>query len=373
MQTDKGTSLPSDAQEGQQEPTLEKTSQTTNTSASADVNNHPDPAHPNKAGDESVAAHSRGGPSTTDNLGAGANPLKPSGTGRGFHTSAFRRAAGGAPVEDQSAQHPGKSGHEHLENPTLSEEVVHADRAPVDPLKAKHTTGSASASAQSAVDEAKSTASKVTDAVKDVAGKVADAVGAGNSQKRSYHSSAVRRAPGGKPAEEQSAQHPGKSGHDHLENPSMSEEGVHADRTSKDPLPDQKKASTKKEKGEGSGAGKVSASAPVSTTMTTTTTSSVEDLPDGEATRRSMERESRAAFPFSLSSLRARARRKSCRSGRCSVLTPLFPAHRRRDDVLICRQPPQRLPPSSLPRIHPLTTALEGRPSSPSSSRRATA
>lgn len=76
--------------------------------------------------------------------------------------------------------------------------------------------------------------------------------GSSSPQKRSYHSSAVRRAPenpeGSKPVEEQSAQHPGQSGHDHLENPSMSEEDVHADRTGADPLPGDKKPSRQDQK-----------------------------------------------------------------------------------------------------------------------------
>ncbi|GAA5938100.1 hypothetical protein JCM3775_005341 [Rhodotorula graminis] len=210
---------------------------------------------------------------------------------RGFRTTALARNAS-KPVEEQSAQHPGKSGHDHLENPSLSEEAVHADRAPVDPIQdvkvggspsasdsAAAAASSASSTARSAVDEAKSTAQSAMDAVKDVAGKVADAVGAG--QKRSYSSSAVRRAEGGKPVEEQKAQHPEKSGHDHMEKPSRAAEEVHADRSSKDPLPDHKKASTKTE---GASTNKVSGG-----------TVDKDQLPDGEATRRSMERESRSA------------------------------------------------------------------------------
>ncbi|GAA5822381.1 hypothetical protein JCM3770_002372 [Rhodotorula araucariae] len=191
-------------------------------------------------------------PSTSDRLGAGANPLKPSGVGRGMHTSAVAR--GGKPVGEQSAQHPGKSDIDHLENPSLSEEFVHADRDAADPLKGKKGSkgavgGAAASATTNATEQAKGVAGKVADAVKGAASTVADAVGAG--QKRGYHASAVRAAPGGKPVEEQSAQHPGKSGHDHLDNPSLSEEGVHADRSPKDPLPDQHKASTKKETGKG--------------------------------------------------------------------------------------------------------------------------
>ena len=219
---------------------------------------------------------------------------------RGFRTTALARKAS-KPVEEQSAQHPGKSGHDHLENPSLSEEAVHADRAPVDPIQnvkvggspsvsdsAAAAASSASSTARSAVDEAKSTAQSAMDAVKDVAGKVADAVGAGSGQKRSYSSSAVRRAEGGKPVEEQKAQHPEKSGHEHMEKPSRAAEEVHADRSSKDPLPDHKKASTKQEGG-------------ASTNKVSGGTVDKDQLPDGEATRRSMERESRPASVLRLS------------------------------------------------------------------------
>ena len=193
-----------------------------------------------------------------------------------FSSTSLRAA--GKPVEEQSAQHPGKSDIDHLENPSLSEEVVHADRDAADPLKGKKASkaaSSAGSAAQSAADQAKGVAGKVADAVKGAAGTVADAVGAG--QKRGYHASAVQRAPA-KPAEEQSAQHPGKSGHDHLDNPSLSEEGVHADRSPKDPLPEQHKASTKRDKGE-----------PVAKNHVST---GKDDLSDGDATLRSMELES---------------------------------------------------------------------------------
>ncbi|GAA5903668.1 hypothetical protein JCM8208_003651 [Rhodotorula glutinis] len=222
-----------------------------------------------------------------------ATRITPSTIPRGFRTTAFARNAS-KPVEEQSAQHPGKSGHDHLENPSLSEEAVHADRAPVDPIQnvkvggspsvsdsAAAAASSASSTARSAVDEAKSTAQSAMDAVKDVAGKVADAVGAGSGQKRSYSSSAVRRAEGGKPVEEQKAQHPEKSGHEHMEKPSRAAEEVHADRSDKDPLPDHKKASTKTEGG-------------ASTNKVSGGTVDKDQLPDGEATRRSMERESRS-------------------------------------------------------------------------------
>ncbi|GAA6023155.1 hypothetical protein JCM8202_001004 [Rhodotorula sphaerocarpa] len=183
----------------------------------------------------------------------------PAAVPRAFATASVRLA--GKPAEEQSAQHPGTSGHEHLENPSLSEEVVHADRENQDPLK-----GKAKKAGQA---DAPSMGKRVQDAANLVAGRAketADAVtanvggplggssndGSSSPQKRSYHSSAVRRAPenpeGSKPVEEQSAQHPGQSGHDHLENPSMSEEDVHADRTGADPLPGDKKPSRQDQK-----------------------------------------------------------------------------------------------------------------------------
>ncbi|GEM12398.1 memo-related protein [Rhodotorula toruloides] len=287
MGTDRGKSLPADAQEGAQQPTLGKTAQTTNTSASSAVNDHADPAHPNKAGDESVAAHSRGQTSTASdslNAKAGANPLKPGGA-RGYHSSAVRRNGttkeGSKPAEEQSAQHPGKSDIDHLENPSLSEEIVHADRDALDPLKKVHAAAGAAGAASSAAEQVKDAANKAANAVKDAASTL-------TGQKRSYHSSAVRRSgatsnEGSKPVEEQSAQHPGKSGHDHLENPSMSEETVHADRTHKDPLPDQKKAG--RSKSDGKGTSRVSPAGQPE--------GNIEDLPDEEATRRSMESASR--------------------------------------------------------------------------------
>ncbi|BGP00534.1 hypothetical protein RTBOTA2_004818 [Rhodotorula toruloides] len=287
MGTDRGKSLPVDAEEGAQQPTLEKTAQTTNTSASSAVNDQADPAHPNKAGDESVAAHSRGQPSTASdslNAKAGANPLKPGGA-RGYHSSAVRRDGtkneGSVGIEHQSAQHPGKSDIDHLENPSLSEEIVHADRDAPDPLKKGPSAAGAAGAASSAAEQVKDAASKAANAVKDAASTL-------TGQKRSYHSSAVRRTgatsnEGSKPVEEQSAQHPGKSGHDHLENPSMSEETVHADRTQKDPLPDQKKAGKSKKGGDGT-----SSVSPAGQPK-----EKIEDLPDEEATRRSMESASR--------------------------------------------------------------------------------
>ncbi|GAA5862483.1 hypothetical protein JCM3774_002532 [Rhodotorula dairenensis] len=210
---------------------------------------------------------------------------------RSFATFSPRFAAG-KPVEGQSAQHPGKSDVPHLENPSLSEEVVHGERLPVDPLEGKHhhpatTSGAGSTvtgTAEKVVEQVKDAASKVAETVKDAAGTV---TGNNTNQKRSYHSSAVRRAPqsenpeGSKPVEEQSAQHPGKSGLDHLENPSMSEEHVHADRTAQDPLPGDKKPSRQENKD------KNSVSPPAGNSASPRR--ALDDLPDGDATKKSVE------------------------------------------------------------------------------------
>lgn len=229
----------------------------------------------------------------TDNF---LSPIDRATVPRSFATFTPRLA--GKPVEEQSAQHPGKSDVPHLENPTLSEEAVHADLLDVDPLAGKHhhgssTSSSATGTAEKVVDQVKDAASKVAEKVKDAASTV---TGAGNPQKRSYHSSAIRRAPenpeGSKPVEEQSAQHPGKSGIDHLENPSMSEEHVHADRTAHDPLPGDKKPSRQDNKAPnknnvsrpplGGGGGQVEPAGKPAT-------ASVDDLPDGEANKKSIE------------------------------------------------------------------------------------
>ncbi|GAA5973209.1 hypothetical protein JCM11641_006326 [Rhodosporidiobolus odoratus] len=277
--TDRGSSLRSDAEEGAQEPTLSKISQTTNTSPSSAANTQSDPNHPAdpaKTAGEGNQAHiaslSRGEPGTQkDGVAAGGNPLKPAGTGRGYHTSAVLRAAS-KPVEEQSAQHPGKSDIDHLENPSLSEEVVHADRETADPLAA---SAKASAKIDDAADHleesAKGAAKQAEGAAKEAAKVVKDALG-----KRTFSTSAISRKD---EPEEQSAQHPGKSGHDHLDNPSMSEETVHADRTEKDPLPKEHKASTKK---------KTEESAGVKDKVSELKKKPVDDLPDGESTLRSM-------------------------------------------------------------------------------------
>lgn len=243
---------------------------------------------------------------------------------RSFATFTPRLA--GKPVEEQSAQHPGKSDVPHLENPSLSEEVIHGERLGVDPLAGKHhhdgssTSSSAAGTAEKVVDQVKDAASKVAEKVKDAASTV---TGAGNPQKRSYHSSAIRRAPenpeGSKPVEEQSAQHPGKSGIDHLENPSMSEEHVHADRTAHDPLPGDKKPSRQDNKAPNKnnvsrpplGGDQVEPAGKLAT-------ASVDDLPDGEATKKSMESASSFA-PFSPLLPLPRSSLSSKRSGPVSA------------------------------------------------------
>ncbi|GAA6039240.1 hypothetical protein JCM8097_003222 [Rhodosporidiobolus ruineniae] len=285
--TDRGASGPADAQEGAQDPTLKKSAQTTNTSASSDVNSQPDPAHPKDgtSGPGGVASHSRFEATTQkDGVAAGGNPLKPGATGRGYHTSAVLRDQ--SKIIDNahdSAQHPGKSDIDHLENPSLSEEAVHADREPVDPLKAVNTAGGKLGDAASqASATASSVAQKAGEAVKSAADSVKSAfdsaTGGAAGGKRGFSTSAARRNDPDAP-EEQSAQHPGKSGHDHLDNPSMSEEHVHADRTSKDPLPDHAKAGQKK---------KAKESAGVKDNVSELNKKGVDELPDGESTLRSM-------------------------------------------------------------------------------------
>lgn len=127
---------------------MNRADQTTNTSASADVNSQPDPNHPQNpahtAGEDGqghIPSHTRGAVGANkDGIAGGGNPLKPGAAGRGFHTSA-RVGASSKPVEEQSAQHPGKSDIDHLENPSLSEEVgalfslfLSSPRTATDPL-----------------------------------------------------------------------------------------------------------------------------------------------------------------------------------------------------------------------------------------------
>ncbi|GAA5892278.1 hypothetical protein JCM6882_003628 [Rhodosporidiobolus microsporus] len=166
-----------------------------------------------------------------------------------YHSSSVWRAAS-KPAEEQSAQHPGKSDIEHLENPSLSEEAVHADRDAPDPLahanKASTKMGEAahevSETAQGVAAQAGSTLKKAADAVKDA---VKSATGT-----RSFSTSAVARNDKRK-EEDGSPQHLESSGHDHLDKPSVSEEATHADRSGKDPLPEDKKASKKANKSGG--------------------------------------------------------------------------------------------------------------------------
>lgn len=133
------------------------------------------------------------------------------------------------------AQHPGRSAApDHLENPSLSEAFVHADKGP-DPLAGKTKNASSHP-----IDAASGVASNLASAAGKVAGAVKEAVGLGNAganNKRSFSTSIAR------PKEDQ---HLEKSGHSHLDKPSVAEEETHADKSDKDPLPKEQKASTRK-------------------------------------------------------------------------------------------------------------------------------
>ncbi|GAA5885254.1 hypothetical protein JCM16303_005974 [Sporobolomyces ruberrimus] len=155
------------------------------------------------------------------------------------HQKAGSSSSSSSTVEHVDAQHPGKAAApEHLDNPSLSEAFVHADRAGNDPLAGKTVNAKSHP-----IDQASGVASNLASAAGKVAGAVKDAVGLGGG-KRSF-STAVRRS---EPARHEAKQTPHleKSGHDHLDKPSVPEEEVHADKSSKDPLPDSEKASTKK-------------------------------------------------------------------------------------------------------------------------------
>ncbi|KAK4050657.1 hypothetical protein OIV83_003383 [Microbotryomycetes sp. JL201] len=83
-------------------------------------------------------------------------------------------------VSNSSAQHPGKSGLDHLENPSLSEEAVHAEKHGQDPLsdsqKAKSSTPSSGAPTQGSGEGVKEQAQGAWDKVKDAAGQLKDKV-----------------------------------------------------------------------------------------------------------------------------------------------------------------------------------------------------
>jgi hypothetical protein len=124
------------------------------------------------------------------------------------------------------AQHPGKAaGPDHLENPSLSEAFVHADREGNDPLAGK-TVNAKSHPAQAA----SGVASNLASAAGKVAGAVKEAVGLGGAGGKKSFSTSVRQSKEGE------TQHLEKSGHDHLDKPSQPEEEVHADKSDKDPL-----------------------------------------------------------------------------------------------------------------------------------------
>ncbi|GAA5995040.1 hypothetical protein JCM5350_004219 [Sporobolomyces pararoseus] len=124
------------------------------------------------------------------------------------------------------AQHPGRAAApSHLENPSLSEAFVHADREGTDPLAGK-TVNAKSHPAQTA----SGVASNLASAAGKVAGAVKDAVGLGGAGGKKSFSTSVRQS------KESETQHLEKSGHDHLDKPSVPEEEVHADKSDKDPL-----------------------------------------------------------------------------------------------------------------------------------------
>ncbi|GAA5837272.1 hypothetical protein JCM11251_004952 [Rhodosporidiobolus azoricus] len=209
-----------------------------------------------------------------------------------YHTSAVLRAA--KPVEEQSAQHPGKSDIEHLENPSLSEEAVHADREAPDPLSpsakasakagetafgaadgVKNVADQASSAADNVAGQAGATLKKAAEAVKDAVNTV---TGGG---KRTFSTTAISRNDKRKDDGHEPAQHLDKSGHDHLDKPSVSEETTHADRSAHDPLPDEKKASNKTKS-------EANQSAGVKDNVSEAKKKDVDDLPDGESTLRSI-------------------------------------------------------------------------------------
>ncbi|GAA5914700.1 uncharacterized protein JCM6883_001044 [Sporobolomyces salmoneus] len=147
-------------------------------------------------------------------------------------SSATTASTSFASKEQVDAQHPGRAAApEGLDNPSLSEAFVHADKGP-DPLAGKTKNASSHP-----IDTASGVASNVASAASKVAGAVKDAVGLGG--KRSF-STSVRQMKEGE------TQHLEKSGHDHLDKPSVAEEETHADKSNKDPLPKEQKASTRK-------------------------------------------------------------------------------------------------------------------------------
>lgn len=85
---------------------------------------------------------------------------------RTLSTSAVR-ASGSEPT----AQHPLKSDIDHLENPSHSEEAIHAEKHAQDPLPDhKKASSGSSSSTTGTVEDLKQKASEVIDQVKDAAG-----------------------------------------------------------------------------------------------------------------------------------------------------------------------------------------------------------
>jgi len=129
-------------------------------------------------------------------------------------------------AQNIDAQHPGPGiGPDHLENPSLSEAFVHADRDGADPLAGKTVNAKSHP-----IEQASGAASNLANAAGKVVESVKEAVGLGG--KRSFSTYTRRMAE----SKHEDKTHPEKSGHEHLEKPSQPEEEVHADKSDKDPL-----------------------------------------------------------------------------------------------------------------------------------------
>lgn len=235
--TDRGGSLPSDAQEGAQADAkgLKKDEQSTNTSASSAAN----------------AQKGTGASANKDGISGGGNPLKPGAAKRSYHTSAVLRKASPAAEQPASAQHTKNTKIDHLaETVSASEEAVHADRLAEDPLS---KTAKASSAVEGAAGKVQETASLLGGQTAELAGKAAGAVKSAASTvketiakatgTKAFSTSAVASK---EPSSQQevSGQHNKNDHIEHLgETVSSSEEAVHAEKHAHDPLPDSKKAS----------------------------------------------------------------------------------------------------------------------------------
>ncbi|GAA6063433.1 hypothetical protein JCM10212_002619 [Sporobolomyces blumeae] len=148
------------------------------------------------------------------------------------HAKSSSKSSPAVGADEADPQHPGKIGPDHLENPSLSEAFVHADRDAVDPLK-----GNARNAAASAAQSAQGAAAGIANAASKVAAGLKDAVGLGGG-KKSFSTSARQLAGQGQHEDNgaKPATHVDTSGHEHLDKPSAPEEEVHADKSDKDPL-----------------------------------------------------------------------------------------------------------------------------------------